>query len=117
MVGMLDAIKTELKKEPYTLHGQEVSSRLEMSPKRKPLAKAHALFYKASRKSAEMNLNSMFFMGKFWISFFVGGAMAAEFFSEREGLAGEGWNIISEVITRICTEFSEALFEAVANSN
>ena len=30
----------------YTLHGQQISSRLEMGPKMKLLAKAHALFYK-----------------------------------------------------------------------
>ena len=43
---MLDIVQKELKNVPYKLHGQEISSRLEMSPKRKPLAKAHALFYK-----------------------------------------------------------------------
>ena len=50
MVGMLDTTKQELKKVPYKLHGQEVSSRLEMSPKRKPLARAHALFHKGLKE-------------------------------------------------------------------
>ena len=50
LVGLLDIIKTELKKEPYKLHGQEISSRLETSPKRKPLARAHGLFYKGLKK-------------------------------------------------------------------
>ena len=44
-IGLLDVIRTELKKGPYKQEGQVVSSRLELSPKRKPLAKAHALFY------------------------------------------------------------------------
>ena len=46
MVGMLDTIKQDLTKAPFKLHGQKVSSGLEMSPKRKPFAKAHALFYR-----------------------------------------------------------------------
>ena len=49
-VGVLDTIKQELQKAPCKLHGQEVSSRLEMSPKRKPLAEAHALFYKGLKE-------------------------------------------------------------------
>ena len=47
MVGMLDIVKKELKKVPERLHGQEISSRLEMSPKRKPSTKARALSLKA----------------------------------------------------------------------
>ena len=39
-----------LKKVPYKLHGQEVSATLDMSPERKPLAKAHALFYKGLKE-------------------------------------------------------------------
>ena len=45
MVGMLDTIKQELKKEPSRLRGQVVSSSLEKSSQRMPFAKAHALFY------------------------------------------------------------------------
>ena len=43
MVGT-HIVKKELKKEHYKLHGHKISSRLEMCPKRKPLAKV--LFYK-----------------------------------------------------------------------
>ena len=43
-------------------------------------------------------------------------AIAAKYTPEGEGLAGEGCDIKSEVIARICTEFSEPLFEAVVNS-
>ena len=50
MVKLLDILKTQLKKEPYKLRGREVSAKLEMSPTRKPLAKAHALFYKGLKK-------------------------------------------------------------------
>ena len=49
-VGLLDIIRTELKKGPHELRGREVSSRLELSRKRKPLAKAHALFYKGLKE-------------------------------------------------------------------
>ena len=51
------------------------------------------------------------------ISFFVGNAMAAKYTPEGEGLAGEGWAIKQDVISGICTEFSEALFEAVVDSS
>ena len=53
--------------------------------------------------------------GKIQISFFVGSAIAAKYTLEGEGLAGEGWDITSEVIAGICTEFSEPLFEGVVN--
>ena len=36
---------------------------------------------------------------------------------EGEGLAGDGWTTKPDVIAGICSEFSEALFEAVANSS
>ena len=117
MVGMLDIIKKELKKEPYKLHGQEISSRLEMSPNTKPLARAHALFYKGLKEVGGDESKTHVVYGKIQISFFVGGAMAAKYTPEGEGLAGEGWNIKPDVIAGICTEFSEALFEAVDNSS
>ena len=38
-IGLLDVMREELKKGPYKQKGQVVSPRLELSPKRKPLAK------------------------------------------------------------------------------
>ena len=60
-----------------------------MSPKRKPLVKAHALFYKGLKAvgGSESKINVVH--GNIQISFFVGGAMAAKYTSEGEGLAGE----------------------------
>ena len=43
--------------------------------------------------------------------------MAAKYTPEGEDLAGEGWAVKAEVISAICTEFSEALFEPVVNSS
>ena len=43
--------------------------------------------------------------------------MAAKYTPEGEGHAGEAWTIKSEFILGICTEFSEALFEAVVSSS
>ena len=45
-IGLPDIMREELKKGPYKQKGHVVSCRLELSLKRKPLAKAHALFYK-----------------------------------------------------------------------
>ena len=55
--------------------------------------------------------------GKTQISFFVGGATAAKYTPEGDGLAGERWNVKPQVIASISTEFSEALFEDVVNSS
>ena len=114
---MLDTIKPELKKEPKKLRGQDVSSWLETSPNTMPLAKAHALFYKGLKEVGGDESKIHVVCSKIQISFFVGGAMAAKCTPEGEGLAGEGWHIKPEVIATICTEFSEALFEAVVNSS
>ena len=102
---------------PCKLHGQEVSARLEVSPKRKPLAKAHALFDKGLKevRGNESRINVVY--GKIQKSFCVGSAMAAKHTPEGEGLAGEGWNIKPDVIAVICADFSEALFEAIVESS
>ena len=80
MAGILDTIK-KFKKVPYKLHGQEVSSKSEMSPKRKPLAKAHALFYKGLKEVGGDESKIHVVYGKIQISFFVGGAMEAKIHS------------------------------------
>ena len=94
------------------LRGREVSSRLEMSLRRKPLAKAHAVVYKGLKyvKGDESKIHVVY--GKFQISFFVGSAFAAKYTPQGEGLAEEGWTIKPDVFAGICTHFSEALFEA-----
>ena len=40
----------------------------------------------------------------------MGAAIAAKYTLEGEGLPGEAWDVKSDVITGICTEFSEPLF-------
>ena len=79
-------IKEEFKKEPYKLRGQVVSSRLEMSLKRKSLARAHALFYKGLKavKGDESKIHIVH--GKIQISFFIGSTMAAKYTPEGEVL-------------------------------
>ena len=89
-----------------------------MSPKRKSLAKAHALFYKGFKTvDGDESTISAVYGKNIQISFFVVGVMAAKFSPEGDDRAGEGWNIKSEVIFAICTEFTEALFEVVVNSS
>ena len=74
---------------------------MEMSPERKPLAKAHALFDKGLKavggNESKINVGS----GKIQKSFFVGSATAAKYAPEGEGLAGEGWSIKFDVIEAI----------------
>ena len=63
---------------------QAVSARLEMSPQKKPLAKAHLLFYKGLKAVGgnESKINVVY--RTIQISFFVCGAMAAKFTPEGE---------------------------------
>ena len=91
MIQLLRVVQDELKKKPYELKGQVVKARQEMSPQKKPLAKAHALFYEGM--SAARSDES-----KIYVS--------AKFTPGGEGLADQGWIIIGA----ICTEYSEALF-------
>ena len=66
-IGLLDIIRTELKKEPYKLRERVVSCRLELSPKRKPLAKAHALFHKVLKEvkgDDQWNISNKLLCGK-----------------------------------------------------
>ena len=67
-------VKDELKKKPFEFEGPVVEARLEMSRQKKPLAKAHALFYKrlsAARDDESKinviydNLHTCFLIGKF----------------------------------------------------
>ena len=93
---------------------------MEMSPKRKPLAKAHALFALFDKGLKEVGGNKSkinVVYGKIQMSFFVGSVMVAKYTPEGEGLAGEGWNIKPEVIAAIRKELCEALFEAVVSSS
>ena len=80
------------------MRGREVSSRLEMSPKRKPLAKAHALFYKGLKEVKGDESKTHVVNGKIQMSFFVGSAMAAKYTPEGEGHARNGWTVKSEVL-------------------
>ena len=43
--------------------------------------------------------------------------MAAKFTPEGDGLAGGGWNIEPDVISAVCSEFRDALIEAIAKSS
>ena len=115
-IGLPDVMREELKKGHYTQKDQVVSSRIELSTQRKPYAKAHALFKKGLEEVKGDKSKIHVVYGKIQISFFVGSAIAAKYTPEGEGLAGEGWDIKSDVIAGICTEFSEPFFEAVVNS-
>ena len=101
MIGLFEIVQNELKKIPHKLLDQVVSARLEMSLKKKPLAKAHALFYKGLKAvgGSESKINVVY--GKVQISFLVGSAVAAKYTLEGEGLAGEGWSIKFDVIEAI----------------
>ena len=114
---IIEIVEEEIKKMPYKLRGQEVSARLEMSPKRKSLAKAHALFDRGLKAVGGNESKMNVVHGKIQISFFVGSAMAAKYTPEGKGVAGERRYVKPGVFAAICTFFSEALFEAIVKSS
>ena len=83
-IGLPDVMREELKKELYKQKGL-----LEVKRGKFKIHVVHC---------------------KIQISFFVGSAIAAKYTLDGEGLAGEGWDIKSEVIAGICTDFSELFF-------
>ena len=83
----------EPNKAPYKPYDQVVSARLDTSPKKKPQAKAHALFSTGVKAVSGNESKINVVCGGFQISFFVGSALAAKYTLEGEGLAGEGWSI------------------------
>ena len=92
-IGLLDVMREELKKGPYKQKDHVVSSRLELSPERKPLAKAHALFYEGLEEVKGNKSKIHVVCGKIQIRFFVGSTIAAKYTPEGEGVAGGGWDI------------------------
>ena len=102
VIGILEIAENELEKVLYKLHGQRVSARMEMSPKRKPLAKAHDLFYKGLK---EVGGNGSKIHVVCWKC-----RQLQNTPPEGEGLVGGGWNIKYDVFAAICTDFCKALF-------
>ena len=79
MIDLRRVAKDELNLKLYKLHGQLAKARFETSPRKKPLTKAHALFYKELKatKADESKINVTF--GKLQISFLVRRSLAAKF--------------------------------------
>ena len=53
LVTMIDLLN---EKAAFKIHGQNVKARLEVSPQRRPLTKAHALFFEGLKEMKEMSL-------------------------------------------------------------
>ena len=117
MIELLQMVKDELNKKPYTLYDQLVKARLEISFQKKPLTKAHALFYKGLKavKAYESKINVIYC--KLQISFLIGRGLAARFTPEGEGLADQGWTNNHDILGAICTDYSEALSEAIVKTS
>ena len=74
------------------------------------------MFFKGLKEAGdESKVRS--FCGKLRISFFVGGDLAAKYTREGEGHADEGWFIDNDVVSKICTDFNNVLFETVGKSS
>ena len=94
-IGLLDVMREELTNGPYKQKDQVVSSRLELSPRRKPLAKAHALFYKGLEEVKGDKSKIHVVYDKIQISFFVGSAMAANCTPDVEKVLQEKYGMLS----------------------
>ena len=103
---LLKGIDKELEKATYKIH------------QRKSLTKAHALFFKGLKemKGEESKVKTIY--GKTSNFFFyVGKEVAATYTREGEGHAEEGWIITLQVVSAICTDFGDALFETMVKSS
>ena len=96
-IGLLDVMREELKKGPYKQKGQVVSPRLKSE--KETTSEDPCFVLSRSRGDERGHVQDS-----------LGSATAAKYTLEGEGLAGEGWDIKSEVIAGICTQFSEPLF-------
>ena len=88
-----------------------MKERLEVSPQKRPLTKAQA------RSGRERVESESVFCGNLQISFLAGGELAANFTREGEGHANEGWFIDKDVVSKICKDFNDVLFETVVKSS
>ena len=98
LVTMIDLLRTvgeEQEKNDCKIDGQNGKARLEVSPQKKILAKGHCTVFKGLKemKGDESKVSSV-----------VGRDVAANSFRE-----GEGTN--NPVVSAICTDFNDALFE------
>ena len=66
-------------------------------------------------KADESKINVIY--GKFQISFLIGRGLAARFTLEGEGLADQGWTMNHDIIGAICTDYREALLEAIVKTS
>ena len=112
LVGMLDIVKNS-RRCPDSCMGRYFV-KIGNEPEKEALGKGSCFFTKVSKQWGE-DESKINVVGTIQISFFVWNAMAAKYTFEGESLAGEGWNIKPDVIAAICTEFSEALFEATCH--
>ena len=51
MIDLLKVFTEELEKQHTKIHGQNAKARLEVGPRRRPLTKAHALFFKEMKRN------------------------------------------------------------------
>ena len=77
MIELFKVVNEEFKKVAYKIHGLNVTARLEVSPQKKPLTKAHALFFKGLKDVKDDESKNTVVYGKLQMSFFVGGHVAA----------------------------------------
>ena len=63
----------------------------------------------------EAKINLVF--GELQMSFLIVRGLAARFTPESEGFADQGWTVNHNIIGAICTDCSEALFEAILGAS
>ena len=100
----------------------ESKQTLKISSQKKPLARAQAMFCKGLKGAEGDETKVKAFCGSLQVSFLaeVGPQgqkqLAATDTREKEGHANEGWQIDEDVVSKICTDFDDTLFETVVKS-
>ena len=97
----------------------ELKQTLKISHQKKTLARAQAMFCKGLKEAGGDETKVKAFYGSLQVSFpaEVGPQeqrqLAATYTREGEGHANEGWQIDKDMVSKICADFDDILFETV----
>ena len=96
MIEIFKVMKTKVENKNYEVNGEDVKVNLEVSPQKKPLSRAHAMFCKAFNEAIRDKSKIKSIWGALQVSYFAGvgpmgnRSLAAKYTMEGEGHVQEG---------------------------
>ena len=117
MIDLLKVTKEEFDKATYKFNGQNEKARLEVSPQRRRLTRAQALFFKGFEEMKGDESKVWTFHRKLQISCYVEREIAANYACDGERRTDEGSVIGMHVVSTTGKDFNDALFETMVKSS